>query len=186
MMDGRACRKIVLPGYLSGSSETIDDALGAFGRNLMGDLRDGEPAFGRLAAGHRDRVVVKNLVGDVDARGRGSAHRQQAGMGVGAVADVLKDVRFIGEGRLPDPGRRPRRPYARSSRCGDSGPTSAMPWQPMPAMARLPSGIFVEVLCGQPGAEIRRALQLGRRRRRAAGRSKASSRARRCSSAGLR
>ena len=25
-----------------------------------------------------------------------------------------------------------------------------MPWQPMPAIARLPSGTLVEVLCGQP------------------------------------
>ena len=31
-----------------------------------------------------------------------------------------------------------------------SGIQIAMPWQPMPAMARLPSGTLVEVLCGQP------------------------------------
>ena len=31
-----------------------------------------------------------------------------------------------------------------------SGIQIAMPWQPMPAMARLPSGTRVEVLCGQP------------------------------------
>ena len=30
------------------------------------------------------------------------------------------------------------------------GIQSAMPWQPIPAMARLPSGTLVEVLCGQP------------------------------------
>ena len=70
----------------------------------MGDLRDGEPALGRLSAGHRDRVVVKNLVGDVDAGRRRRPQRQQAGMGVGAVAEILKDVRFVGEGRLTDPG----------------------------------------------------------------------------------
>ena len=27
---------------------------------------------------------------------------------------------------------------------------TAMKWQPIPAMARLPSGTWVEVLCGQP------------------------------------
>ena len=27
---------------------------------------------------------------------------------------------------------------------------NAMKWQPMPAMARLPSGTLVEMLCGQP------------------------------------
>ena len=26
----------------------------------------------------------------------------------------------------------------------------AITWQPMPAVARLPSGTFVDVLCGQP------------------------------------
>ena len=31
-----------------------------------------------------------------------------------------------------------------------SGIQIAMPWQPMPAIARLPSGTRVEVLCGQP------------------------------------
>src|SRR3546814_4580332 len=32
------------------------------------------------------------------------ADRQQAGMEVGAVADIGEDVLFAGEGRLPDPG----------------------------------------------------------------------------------
>src|SRR5258708_35720481 len=31
-----------------------------------------------------------------------------------------------------------------------SGIQIAMPWQPMPAIARLPSGTRVDVLCGQP------------------------------------
>ena len=59
-----------------------------------------------------------------------------------------------------------------------------MPWQPMPAMARLPSGSRVEVLCGQPEqkngvrCEVIGALPV-------AGWSKASRRARRCSSSGL-
>ena len=44
----------------------------------MRDLRHGRAAFGRLAAGHRDRVVVENFVGDVDARRRGGAQRQQS------------------------------------------------------------------------------------------------------------
>ncbi len=55
----------------------------------------------------------------------------------------------------------------------------------MPAMARLPSGILVEVLCGQPeqkyGVRCSLAAPMP-----SAGRSNASSFARRCSSPGLR
>ena len=55
----------------------------------------------------------------------------------------------------------------------------------MPAIARLPSGILVEVLCGQPeqkyGVRCSFAAPMP-----SAGRSNASSFARRCSSAGLR
>ncbi len=40
----------------------------ALGRDLPGDQVDGEPALVRLAAGHGDRVVEEDLVGDVDAR----------------------------------------------------------------------------------------------------------------------
>ena len=47
----------------------------------------------RLAAGHGDRVVVEDLVGDVDAGRDRLADRQQAGMVVGAVAEILEDVR---------------------------------------------------------------------------------------------
>jgi hypothetical protein len=69
----------------------------------MRDLRDAKAAFGRLAAGHRHRVVIENLVGDIDPGGRCGAQRQQSRMGVGAVPHVLKDMRLAGEGGLPDP-----------------------------------------------------------------------------------
>ncbi|MFK4628400.1 hypothetical protein ABIF02_000927 [Bradyrhizobium elkanii] len=65
------------------------------------------------------------------------------------------------------------------------GTDSAMPWQPMPAMARLPSGILVDELCGQPeqkyGVRCSFAVPTP-----SAGRSNASSFAKRCSSSGLR
>ncbi len=49
------------------------------------------------------------------------------------------------------------------------GPSSiAMKWQPMPALAKLPSGSLVEVACGQP------AQNAGMRRSRPSGRSTAS------------
>ena len=53
-----------------------DDAFGALGFDLPGDLRHVELAFHRLAAGHGDGVIVENFVGDVDARGGGGADRQ--------------------------------------------------------------------------------------------------------------
>jgi len=46
----------------------------------MGDLLDAELAVDGLAAGHRHRVVVEDLVGDVDAGGDRGADRQDAGM----------------------------------------------------------------------------------------------------------
>ena len=58
----------------------------------------------RLAAGHRDRVVVENLVGDVDAGGDRLPHRQRTGMEERAVAEVLEHVLGFGERRLPRPG----------------------------------------------------------------------------------
>ena len=62
------------------------DIAHALGRELPRDLRDGEAAFGGLAAGHRHGVVVEQLIGDGDTcRDRG-ADRQQAGMSIGAVA----------------------------------------------------------------------------------------------------
>ena len=102
------------------------EALGAFGRHLMRDLRHGQTAFGGLAAGHRDRVVVEDLVGDVDAGRRCSTHRQQAGMRVGAVAEILEHVLFVGERRLPDPGDA-LAAHMRDGRVRRAGTDSAMP-----------------------------------------------------------
>src|SRR5690606_26549884 len=43
-----------------------DDGVDAFGAHLPGDVRHGEGAVHRLATGHGHRVVVEDLVGDVD------------------------------------------------------------------------------------------------------------------------
>ena len=80
-----------------------DDALGAFGGDLAGDLRHGEAAVIGLPAGHRDRVVEQNLVGDVGVRRDRGADRHVAGMIVGAVAEILEHVIARGERRLADP-----------------------------------------------------------------------------------
>ena len=82
-----------------------DDALGAFGGDLPGDLRHGEAAVIGLAAGHRHRVVEQDLVGDVGVGCDRGADRHVAGMIVGAVAEILEDVIARGERRLADPVR---------------------------------------------------------------------------------
>ncbi|MDT4815802.1 hypothetical protein FQZ97_488390 [compost metagenome] len=81
------------------------DALHAFGEDLLAELVDAQFAVDGLPAGHGHGVVVEDLVGDVDPGGDGGAQGQLAGVEVGAVTEVLEDVRRIGEGRLADPGR---------------------------------------------------------------------------------
>ena len=79
----------------------------ALGRHRMGNLRHAVPLGAlahRLAAGHGHRVVVEDLVGDVDAGRNGLADGQQAAVKVGAITNVGEHMRFVDEGRLADPG----------------------------------------------------------------------------------
>ncbi len=85
-----------------------DDFCGAFGCQLMRDLRHRQHAVDGLPARHRDRIVVENLVGDVDLRRDGRANGEQPRMKVGTVAEVREDVLFVGERRLA----RPRHAFA--------------------------------------------------------------------------
>ena len=89
--------------YFSGSSVTTTILLRAFGVELARHLRHLQRAVDRLAAGHRDRVVEEDLVGDVDLGRDRLAHRQQARVVVGAVAEVGEDVLVGRERRLADP-----------------------------------------------------------------------------------
>src|SRR5690606_5636346 len=81
------------------------DALDAFALQLLDQLFHREAAIDVLAAGHGHGVVVEDLVGDVHLGGDGRADGENAGVEVGAVADVLEHVRSFGKGRLTDPGR---------------------------------------------------------------------------------
>jgi hypothetical protein len=81
------------------------DALHAFGRHLARDQRHRGDAVDRLAAGHRDGVVVQDLVGDVDLGRDRRADGQVTGVEIGAVAQVLEHVRHFRERGLADPGR---------------------------------------------------------------------------------
>jgi hypothetical protein len=95
---------------MSSLSTTI--VLHALAAHLLRDLRHRQRAVDRLAAGHRDRVVVEDLVGDVDAGGDRLADRQRSGVEVRAVAEVLEHVRRVGERRPGPPTSRLRRPCA--------------------------------------------------------------------------
>ena len=64
----------------------------ALGGDLPANLVRRDAALYGLAAGHGDGVVVKDLVGYVDAGRGGGADRHQAGMEVGAVAQVLEHM----------------------------------------------------------------------------------------------
>ena len=81
-----------------------DDVVHAFREQLSHDHRDRQLAVHRLAAGHCDRVVIEDLVGDVHPGGHGLPDRQQSGVEIGPVAEVGKDVALAGERRLADPG----------------------------------------------------------------------------------
>src|SRR5690606_27195182 len=79
------------------------DAPYALCRHLACDHGDREAALVGLATSHGDSVVVKDLVGDVDAGGHAGANREQAGVIVGSVAEVLEHVAAFREWRLADP-----------------------------------------------------------------------------------
>ena len=97
-------------GYFSGSSVTMTTRLAPSAATCARDLRHREAAVVRLAAGHGDRVVEQDLVGDVGAGGDRGADRHVAGMVVGAVADVLEHVRRAWRTAPRRSSWRPRRP----------------------------------------------------------------------------
>ena len=149
-MDGDALAASRCPGgYFSGSSVTTTTRLAPSAATCARDLRHGEAAVVRLAAGHRDRVVVEDLVGDVDAGRDRGADRQIAGVVVGAVAEILEHVRRAWRTAPRRSSWRPRRPSGCSR--ASSGPSTA-PCSGSRCRHRraMPSGTTVEELCGQP------------------------------------
>ena len=79
---------------------------GSLGPHGHGDLHHRVP-FGPLAdllpTGHRNRVVVQNLVGDVHACRDGLAHGQQAAVEISAITQVGKHMLVVAKRLLPDP-----------------------------------------------------------------------------------
>ena len=101
-----ACRA----GIYRGSSLTMTTCFTPSAASCAATTRHGQAAVERLAAGHRDGIVEQHLVGHRDPGGDRGADRHDAGMGIGAVADIGEDVR---RSRQTAPARsttRPRRP----------------------------------------------------------------------------
>ena len=103
VMDGHTVRELPVEGVFLRLVGDHRDAADTLRLDLAGHALDRKRAVHGLAAGHRHRVVVENLVGHVDVGSDRGPDRQNAGVEVGAVADVLEDVLGLGEGRLPDP-----------------------------------------------------------------------------------
>ena len=71
---------------------------------LLNHLLDAESTINGLPARHGYGIVVEDLVGNVDAGCQSLPYRQQTGMEIGTVSQVLKNMFGLGEWRLPDPG----------------------------------------------------------------------------------
>ena len=93
-------RRAPVPLRLGADHHNLADP---FGANLLDDLGHRQVAIHGLAAGHCHGVVEQHLVGDVGAGRHGGANGQNAGVEVGAVAEVDEDVPFVGERRLTQP-----------------------------------------------------------------------------------
>ena len=76
-----------------------------FGLELMRDLLRCQLPVDGLTTRHRDGVVIQHLVGQVHAGGDALPDGEQAGVKVGAVAQIDELMRLVGEMRHPLPLR---------------------------------------------------------------------------------
>ncbi|MNH15044.1 hypothetical protein D3C79_746500 [compost metagenome] len=79
-------------------------ALNAFCSQLAADLCHAQVAVHRLPACHGHGIVVENFVGDLRLCRDGGTNGENAGVEVGTVTQVGKDMLGGGKGRLADPG----------------------------------------------------------------------------------
>ena len=101
---GQALHALVFFGFVGDHH----DALRALSPHALRDLHHAVSfcaLTNRLPARHGHRVVVQNFVGDVHASRDRLAHRQDAAVEIGAVAQIGKDMAVVGKRLLPDPGR---------------------------------------------------------------------------------
>ena len=75
-----------------------------FAMQLRGDVGYINLAFRSLATGHGDCAIHQNLESDIGLGGDSEAHGKTAGMGIGAIAHIGKNMFLAGEMFLPNPG----------------------------------------------------------------------------------
>ena len=153
---GRRCPPASRRAYFSRSSASTTVLRTPSASSFRVRSGIGQRARRLLAARHRDRAVVENLVGDVDARRHAGGNRHRARVEVRAVADVLENVLPLDERRHADP-RRALAAHVREERIAAVDVRQLMPpcaWQPMPPPATWPSSSTVERLCGQPEQKL--------------------------------
>ena len=75
-----------------------------FAMQLRGDVGYINLAFRGLPAGHGDSAIHQNLESDIGLGGDSEAHGKTAGMGIGAIAHISKNMFLAGEMFLPYPG----------------------------------------------------------------------------------
>ncbi len=101
MVERRALRKqVVVTVVLFRLVADHDETRHAFGFHLTRDLRHGDAAVDRLAARHRDGIVVEDLVRDGGFCGHRLADRENARVKVGTVAEILEYVAGFREHRM--------------------------------------------------------------------------------------
>ncbi|MCY1294264.1 hypothetical protein D9M70_435540 [compost metagenome] len=96
---GHLVRRAIPRGFL----RNHHDLSHPFGHELCGDLRYCQAPFGRLPAGHRDRIIEEDLVGHGGPSRHGLPDCQAARMLVGPVAQVNEQMWHGGEARKTDP-----------------------------------------------------------------------------------
>ena len=103
MVDRHAAGQVAHAGIAGGVFRHDTDGLHALGLDLLGNHRGRLAGLHMLAAGHRDRVIVEDLVGHVRAGGHRSADRETAGVRIGAVAEIDEHMVLVGRPVLADP-----------------------------------------------------------------------------------
>jgi hypothetical protein len=93
--------RLGIPARVLGRDRDLLDALGEQG---PGEVGHGHTTDDVLTAGHRDRAIAKDAVGDIRPRRDARAHGEAAGVVEGAVAEILDQVLVAHEGRHTDPG----------------------------------------------------------------------------------
>ncbi len=76
----------------------------AFTSQLQNHLIDRQGAVNGLATGHGNGIVIQNLISDINSGGYRLADRQQAGMKISAIPQILEYMFRFSEVRLANPG----------------------------------------------------------------------------------